>query len=395
MAWKDLRAMSQKMEFVERGSQPGSNVAALCREYGIARQTGHKWLKRFRAFGYDGLEEQSRRPKTTPSATAEDIVLAILELKESHPGWGPKKLEPLLRKKLCGAGTPSETTIARILERFGKVRKRRRRQVMSIVDRAPTIVAQAPNHVWTVDFKGWWRTGDELRCEPLTVRDAYSRFILCSTVLPGPGLAETKRQFEKLFRVFGIPETIQCDNGNPFVCTKSRGGLTRLSAWWVSMGIIIVRSRLGCPQDNGAHERMHRDIAEQVEAHYAHSRPAQQRALQRWRQEFNHVRPHEALDQKVPAEFYQPKNKRLPVVRRAAYPVGWLVRQVYGKGVICLKNSVYFVSKALNGYNVGLQPLKDLKYRVWFYEHDLGELEIAPTELEIEGIVRRSSKSAA
>jgi len=294
--------MSQKLEFVER-FEKGETVAALCREYGVSRQTGHKWIRRFKEQGYDGLEEQSRRPRSAPLATAEELVIATLQAREEHPRWGPYKLHTLLRRRF-GQQTPSKRTIARILLRANKVRERRKRTPISVVERAPAVTAHAPNDVWTVDFKGWWRTLNGDKCEPLTVRDAYSRFLLdivaCSTKS-----SAVRPIFERLFRRYGIPKAIQCDNGVPFISVRSRAGLSQLSAWWVSLGIRVVRSRPGCPQDNGGHERMHADVRADVQSRPAANRAEQQRLLDRWRQEFNRVRPHQALGGRTPAEVYK------------------------------------------------------------------------------------------
>lgn len=220
--------MSLKIEFVERAAK-GEKVAALCREFGVSRQAGHKWIKRFKELGYDGLEERSRRPKTTPLATAEELVMAVLEARDAHPRWGPRKLEPLLRRRF-GDQTPSARTIARILKRANKVRERRARRPNNVMEGAPQVQAKKPNDVWTVDFKGWWKSLDGEKCEPLTVRDAYSRFIL-DIVICRPTVADVRAVFERLFRKYGVPNAIQCDNGVPFVPVRARGGISTLSAW--------------------------------------------------------------------------------------------------------------------------------------------------------------------
>src|SRR5215475_7595506 len=292
MPWKEHRVMSSKIAFVDEAKKPNANIAELCRVHGISRQTGYKWLKRFRSRGYAGLEEASRRPKSTPLATGEEIVAALLTARVKRPRWGPRKLARILRREF-GDATPSERTVARILERFGQVRHRRQRRGLSVVERAPQVSAQASNDVWTIDFKGWWRATDGGRCDPLTVRDAYSRFVLAIALLPRASGDEVRRVLARLFRRYGIPKAIQCDNGSPFVSTRSLAGLTKLSAWWISLGIRIVRSRPGCPQDNGGHERMHRDLRADVQLTPGASLAAEQRACDRWRQEFNHVRPHE------------------------------------------------------------------------------------------------------
>src|ERR1700722_1544289 len=182
MPWKECRTMSLKLEFVERATAPGAKLAPLCREFGITRPTGTKWLKRFKEEGYSGLEERSRRPTSSPLSLAEELVMEILAHRDRHPTWGAKKLRDLLLKRYRDA-TPSMATIARILKRAGVVRERRRRKPLSMVERAPSVTAEAPNDVWTMDFKGWWRTHDGERCEPLTVRDAFSRYVLTIAVL--------------------------------------------------------------------------------------------------------------------------------------------------------------------------------------------------------------------
>lgn len=381
--------MSLKMDFVERAAK-GEPVASLCREFGISRQTGHKWLKRYEASGADGLEEQSRRPKSAPLATAEDIVMMVLEAREKHPRWGPRTLEPYLRRKL-GDQTPSDRTIARILRRAGLVKKRRRRPIVNVIDRAPNVQSKAPNDVWTVDHKGSWRTQNGERCEPLTVRDAFSRFVLeakigCRTT------KDVKAAFEALFRRYGRPSTIQVDNGTPFVAVTARGGFSSLSAWWVSLGIKLVRSRPACPQDNGGHERMHGDIAQAVEVTPAETSADQQRALSRWRQEFNHVRPHQALGGKTPAEVYKPKDRKLRAQPRPyVYPSHWRVAHVGKNGVIKVQGELYFISESLARRYVGLEPIGGLTWRIWFYEYDLGTINLV-TSNAFDNIDYLSSK---
>lgn len=379
--------MSLKMEFVEKASRPGARVATLCREYGISRETGYKWLNRFKRQGYDGLEEKSRAPQSSPLAKAEELVHGILQAREAHPRWGPKKLRDLLRRRL-GDETPSVSTIARVLRRFGHVREKRRRRPLSVIERAPSVKAKAPNDVWTVDFKGWWRALDGNRCEPLTVRDAASRFVLTVKVLEGTGGKAVRDEFEELFRKYGLPGAIQCDNGTPFIGVQGRGGLTALSAWWISLGIQVVRSRPGCPQDNGGHERMHRDMSADLQAFPEASREEQQRACSKWKQEFNHVRPHEALGGKVPAEIYKPSTRRGLTSPAFSYPKHWLVRQVYGKeGHIFVDGETYGVGRALVGHTIALEPIDGLAHRIWFRELDLGKIELAPPRRLIDNVV--------
>jgi transposase InsO family protein len=375
--------MALKMEFVERASKRGVKMAPLCREYGISRETGYKWLRRYRELGYEGLEEESRRPGSSPLALAEQLVVAVLEAREAHPRWGAKKLRLLLQRKY-GDSTPSRATIDRVLARVGLVRRRRKVRPPSVVERAPELIAQAPNDAWTVDFKGWWRTLDGSRFEPLTVRDAFSRYVLCAKAMANTSMAGARHEFEKLFRKYGIPRAIQCDNGPPFVSVTSRGGLTQLSAWWVALGIQLVRSRPACPQDNGAHERMHREIRADVQAFPSSHRQAEQRAIDRWRQEFNHVRPHEALGGKVPGDLYRVGCRRSLALVRHSYPQSWLVRRVFGNGMLCLHNEQRMVGRALVGYRIALEPLEGGRHRVWFGDLDLGELPPSLTTAQMD-----------
>jgi transposase InsO family protein len=373
MPWKEQRAMGLKIDFVER-AEKGEKIAALCREFGISRTSGHKWLKRYRELGHRGLDEESKRPKSAPLATAEDLVMAILEARDAHPRWGPRKLEVVLKRRF-GATTPSERTIARVLRRANKVRKRRKRAVVDVVDHAPRVVATACNDVWTVDFKGYWRARDGSRCDPLTVRDACSRFVLAIDLCRATTEA-VREIFERLFTKYGVPSAIQSDNGVPFVSVKARGGISTLSAWWMSLGIRILRSRPGCPQDNGGHERMHADVAADVEERPQTTAEAQQRALARWRQEFNHVRPHDALSGKTPAEVYVVKERRKPCVLAFAYPRHYAVRRVSTAGMVKLAGEKYFVSGSLAGHYVGIETADSLRSRVWFRDLDLGPIEL-------------------
>lgn len=372
--------MSSRIEFVERAKK-GEKIAALCREFGISRTTGHKWQKRFEEKGYEGLEEETRRPKSAPLATGEELVMAVLEARDAHARWGPRKLQSLLRRRF-GEQTPSERTIARILRRADRVRERRARRRPNVVDRAPQVHAQRCNEVWTVDFKGWWRARDGQRCEPLTVRDAFSRYLLavqqCRSTTPA-----VREVFERLFARYGIPDAIQCDNGTPFVSVRARGGISRLSAWWLSLGIRLVRSRPGCPQDNGGHERMHADLAADLQSSPAATHDAQQGELDRWRQEFNHVRPHDALGGKTPAEIYKPTEKRKPVERPFAYPRTMTVVRVHSAGSFAWCGVNYFLGVPLGGLKVGVEAVDLLHVRIWLRDIDLGLVEVLPAVSDV------------
>src|SRR5438552_1452398 len=281
--------MGEKLKFIEAAILPGANVSALCEEHGISRQTGHKWLRRYHEMGFVGLVEQSRRPHTS-AVLGGEIVAAIVELRNGHPIWGPIKIARILRKRF-GAEAPSRSTVARVLKRLGRIKRRQRAPRTWTVDGKPHVEVHAPNDLWTIDFKGWWRATCGERCEPFTVRDAFSRYVLAVELVPSTRGEVVRRILDRLFRRHGVPRAIQCDNGVPWVSMRSRGGLTSLSVWLVSLGIRLIRSRVACPQDNGGHERMHRDLSE-LQLDPARTRRAQQRIADRWLIDFNGVRPH-------------------------------------------------------------------------------------------------------
>ncbi len=374
--------MSQKLQFIEKASVAGANVSALCREHGISRQTGHKWLRRFREAGYTGLSEQSRRPQSSPLTTGEEVVVRILEWREQHSTWGVDKISKALRREL-GDEAPSKNTVARVLARLGRMRRRRPKVRIWSIDGKPRVEVHGPNDLWTIDFKGWWRAQNRERCEPLTVRDAYSRMVLAVTLVESTRAEEVRAVLTGLFQRHGLPTAIQSDNGTPFVCTRGRGGLCRLSAWLLSLGIRLIRSRPGCPQDNGGHERMHRDLAE-LQLRPAKTRRAQQRACDRWTVDFNEVRPHDALGGKTPAEVYRTSERRALGPLTPSYPPDWMTRRVSPCGSISVDGDQVFVSAALGGQLIGLKKEGVLRWRARFFDLDLGTLEIVPLVVALE-----------
>ena len=370
--------MSQKLEFIEKAGAPGANISALCREYGISRQTGHKWLRRFRAQGYPGLVEQSRRPLVSPFTTAEEVVVRILELRDQHWSWGPDKIARVLRRA-HGEDAPSKSTVARVLYRLGKISRRRPKVRVWSVDGRPRVEVHGPNDLWTIDIKGWWLAQNGEHCEPLTVRDAFSRKVLAVTLLESHRMENVRRVLRGLFERHGLPAAIQSDNGTPFVCTRARGGLSQLSVWLLSLGVRVVRSRPGCPQDNGGHERMHRDLSE-LERRPARTRRGQQRVCDRWMVEFNEVRPHEALGGKTPAEVYRDSERRSLTPLAPTYPPEWQTRRVSKSGTVSVNDDAVLVSTTLAGQIVGLKKEGLLRWRARFFDYDLGTIEIAPID---------------
>jgi putative transposase len=358
MPWRETCAMNLREQLVLAAKAPSANLAELCREFGVSRKTAYKWIARFDELGLPGLQDLSRRPHSSPLRASGEVVLRILELRAKHPSWGPKKLRKLVadeinsRVALRSEPVPSVRTVARVLERAG-------------------LVAKQPNELWTVDFKGWWRTRDGQRCEPLTVRDGCSRYVLAAQLLGSTRGDEVRTVFEALFERHGLPVAIQVDNGSPFGSTRSLGGLTVLSAWWVSLGIRVIFGRPAHPQDNGGHERMHLDMVE-VELSPAANPTEQQQELDRWRYEFNHVRPHEALQMEVPASVYRNSTRRYVGPRHPCYPDHLATRRVNCKGYAKLAGRQLYIGEGLREQTVGLRALDDGTVAVHFFDRELG-----------------------
>ena len=389
MPWQELVTMGIREEFVLRAQAPEANIAGLCREYGVSRKTGYKWLERFKEQGLSGLEDLSRKPKESPLAVSGDVVAEVVALRLAHPTWGSKKLGELVRRHLSPSEVPSRSTIDRILKRAGLVQPGRRRQPAPPQSKrgAPQVEVHGPNDLWTVDFKGWWLAMDSTRCEPLTIRDAFSRYVLRIEILPTSSVAAVMAVFEKVFTAYGLPKVILTDNGPPFASSHGLLGMTRLSAWWLSLGIDHVRSRPGTPSDNGGHERMHRDMAAELERFAALTRDKQQAACERWRMDFNGVRPHEALGMKTPLDVYrQSKTRYLPGVQsEPEYPEGFHVRRVAKRGAVSWRRKQGFISQALVQRSVGLE-CTDVSglYRVWFATKRLGTIDFNKTPARLE-----------
>lgn len=372
MPWPTLTMNQSRQEFVCRAQRADSNFTELCREYGIARKTGYKWVERARKEGLKGLREHSRRPHHSPQQLGEDVVCALGKLKLAHPRWGPVKICELYRR--LHEEEVSVSSCHRVLQKLGMVQKRRRRVRRTAPQAARPVVALRPNHVWTVDFKGWWTLASGERCEPLTVCDAYSRFVLAAIVPNATGHAAVRRVFEQLFQQYGLPEFIHSDNGSPFASVQAPLGLSRLSAWWVSVGIQVVRSRPGHPEDNPAHERMHGDIADEIALHVQSDRSTQQAALDVWRQEYNTIRPHQALQRRTPAEVYRRSDRRYDAAE-LDYGPGFHTRRVNKVGVVTYRGQRIFISSALAGHNLGLRRTIAAA-EVWLHHLLLGEINL-------------------
>lgn len=376
MPWKEANVVELRTEFIKRALCDDLPFSTLCREYGISPKTGYKWKQRFLREGLPGLADMSRRPISCPTAVTEDVVCELVRLKNLHPRWGPKKIRELFIKAHPTKPSVSLSSVKRVLGKSGLVKPRRRYRKAQHCGRiANPLVPTAPNQVWTVDFKGWWYSPDRRRVMPLTVRDAFSRYVLLVQAVPDARMETVKECFCRLFTDYGLPLAIRSDNGTPFACTRAPLGLSRLSAWWVALGISLDRIAPGHPEQNGSHERMHRDIAIEVEGRVNGGLALQQAALDIWRREYNEVRPHEALGMSRPAELYFKSERRFdPTPVALEYPLGYLRRMVNPNGCIRLASRWVYVSSAVCDWDLGLQPLESGLFNVWLGQLQLGNL---------------------
>jgi transposase InsO family protein len=370
MPWTKKEPMDLRIEFAMKAMRT-ENFRGLCAEYGISAKTGYKWYRRFLERGMSGMAEQSRRPQGHAGQLGQEEVCEIVRLKQAHQHWGPKKIRQLYLRRHGQAA--SESSFKRVLERAGLTEPRRRRQRSQAGGRLWSGKrGQAPNEVWTVDFKGWWYDAAGQRCEPLTVRDEHSRYILELRRVPDARTQTVRGCFERLFMMHGLPGAIRSDNGTPFAHVQGVLGLSRLSAWWVALGIDLERGRPGHPQDNGGHERMHRDIGLELERCQAG-----QEALDLWREEFNQERPHEALDMRCPAEVYQPSVRAYEGTPEDLEYPDLASRKVTNDGTIKVSGRGYFIGTSLTGWSVGLKPRAEGTIEVWFGRLLLGWIEPA------------------
>jgi len=373
MPWTRTDWMSERVKFIAAYLEYEASFTDLCRDFGVSRKTGYKWVRRYEADGAAALEDRLRAPHTHPNAVSADMVQAILSVRRRHPRWGPRKLRVILRRQQPRIVLPAASTIGDVLKRNGLVRRRRRiRRSSPYADRLRQY--DAPNAVWCADFKGWFPVGGE-RCQPLTISDGFSRYLLRCRALRHSLHRCAKRVFESAFCEYGLPRAIRTDNGPPF-STLAPAGLSRLAVWWIRLGIRPERIMPGRPDQNGRHERMHSTLKAETARPPRSSFTAQQRAFDRFQAEYNDERPHEALGQEVPASLYRSSlrtyPRRLPEVE---YPAHFETRLAYPNGVISFGTTQWYVSACLAGERVGLEPCMDGRWRVHFGCVPIGVLD--------------------
>jgi putative transposase len=360
LSWKEACAMKERLQMVSLYETGKYTVTELAEHFGISRKTAHKWLQRYAEEGISGLTERSRAPHRCPRATPVDVVMAVVRSKQAHPTWGPAKLLKPCPKEApeITKAWPAASTRGRILSLHGLVTRRKRRRRANPWFQ-PFIGADKPNAVWCADYKGWFRTGDGTRCDPLTISDACTRMLLCCKIVSKPDYAHTWPVFERVFREFGLPLAIRTDNGSPFA-SLGAGGLSSLSVWWIKLGIMPERIMTGHPEQNGRHERMHRTLKQEVAKPPAANPQAQQEKCDEFLRVYNTERPHEALGQVPPARLYITSPRPYPeVLGDIEYPPLTEVRRVRSNGQIKCHGELVFVSESLVGELVGITEDKN------------------------------------
>ena len=375
MPWKESRIVDQRLQFLSSYQKEEMSLTDLCHEYGISRPTAYKWIKRYNEVGPEGLLDISRKPHGCAHATSLEVENEILALRKRFPSWGARKLKARLEKMNPNVVWPAASTVGQILRRAGltnPVRKRRRTTPYS----EPFAEVTAPNQLWCMDFKGWFRTGDGNRCDPFTITDAYSRYLIRCQAVARMDTAHVLAICEAAMREYGGPERIRTDNGNPFSGLGVMG-LSRLSLSWVRLGIVHERIQPGKPQQNGRHERMHRTLKQDTTNPSAKTLHAQQKRFDEFVRVYNHERPHEALGNETPGSIYVPSSRLLPRYTKAhQYPAHFQTRRVNDAGDISWHKSRVFISEVFRGEDIALEKVEENFYRVYFCSLEVGEFNV-------------------
>jgi putative transposase len=374
MPWNETDPMTERVQFIAAYWSQMYSMTELCERFGIRRNTGYKWVRRYAKEGPVGLQEKSRAPHHCPQRISEEVEAVLLEAKRAHPTWGPRKILSYLTQGRPELELPAPSTAGVLFRAAGlsQARPRRRRH------RHPGAIplqAEVPNAVWTADFKGQFRTGDGLYCYPLTVADAYSRFLLSCAARLSTKQVEARPSFERLFHEYGLPEAIRTDNGPPFA-TPAFCGLSKLSVWWIKLGIRHQHIAPGRPEQNGAHERMHRTLKAEATRPPERHQQAQQARFDRFCHEYNEERPHKALGYRRPASLYRPSLRPMPAkLPEPAYPGHYLVRRVSNAGTFRFQSRQLFISDTLLQEDIALEESGDGVWSIYFYDVLLARLD--------------------
>lgn len=373
MRWNAVNVMDSRLQFVSLYLSGDFSMQELCCSFGISRPTGYKWVERYEQEGAAGLMDRSSAPEHHGRKTADAIADVVCALRVKRPSWGPKKLVAFLQARHPERIWPSPSTAGLILKREGLVRKRReKRRVPPMMD--ALTVPLHPNHVWAADYKGWIDTPYGMRLEPLTISDSFSRFLISLSATHTTAVDQARPLFNRAFEDFGLPKVIRTDNGIPF-CAPSVTGLTGLSADWARLGIHHERIEPGQPQQNGRHERFHLTLKEAMHSPEA-THVKQQKRFDRFRNDYNQERPHEALNHKTPAQFYEANPQSFPSkIPQPDYPVGCDIRRVRQSGEIKWKGKRIYISSVIVGDPVALTEIDNDLWAVQFYNRPIGIID--------------------
>lgn len=374
MPWKETCAMDERRRFVSEAMRGEESFSAVCRRYGVSRRTGYKWKARFEAEGWSALKDRSRARHSQAHATRADVAREIVALRKKRPRWGPKKLRAVLLEKEPQTRWPAVSTIAGILSNHGLVVARRPRLHVPAMESDLAACAEA-NDVWGIDFKGWFRTGDGRRCEPLSLSDLATRYVLRLQAVPRTSFASVWPLLDAALREFGLPRVIRSDNGPPFASTAP-AGLSRLAVNLIKAGVVPERIRPGRPQQNGRHERLHLTLKLDTAEPPAANLRAQQRRFDAFVREFNHERPHEALGQTRPAAHYRPSARVYTGrLRSPEYENADDVRIIHRRGELRWRGHHIFISEALVNEPVAITRIDERRWRVDYAAIELGTLD--------------------
>jgi transposase InsO family protein len=380
MPWKETHVLEERLKFITAYLEGGWSISELSHAFGVSRKTAYKYIARYSEQGVDGLKDFVRAPHSHPNQTSVLVERLIVAGRKQHMTWGSKKLLHWLGRHHPEIEFPARSTVGEILKRHQLVLPRRRIR-RATPSASPLGAAKESNSLWCCDFKGWFKTLDGRRCDPLTVTDAFSRYALVCRGVPRPIYAHVRPCFERAFHEFGLPEAIRTDNGPPFA-SSGTAGLTKLSVWWIKLGIRPERIRPGRPQENGRHERFHRTLKQETARPPKATLQAQQRAFSRFVREYNEERPHEALDGRCPGEVYQPSTRTLPKhTGPFEYPKHFEVRTVRKDGRTRWQGKLLFITDLLVHEEVGFEPISDRHWILHWGPVELGVIDNAKNKL--------------
>jgi putative transposase len=377
--WQECSKVDERLRFVAR-LLDGEKMAGLCREFDISRKTGYKIFHRYKDCGLEGLTDRARRPYRQANQLPFQIEKRIVQLKQEHPSWGAPKLREKLRRLNLGIHTPAISTVHAVLDRHGLVTRRRKRRYRA----HGTALSNAlkPNDLWCADYKGEFMLADQRYCYPLTVTDFASRYLLSCDALSSTRELYAFTVFERAFKDFGLPRAIRTDNGIPFSCPQALFGLSKLSVWWLRLGIQIERIKPGHPQQNGRHERMHLTLKKEATKPAAKNLLQQQARFDRFIHCYNYERPHQALEMQYPAELYVFSSRPYHGLEELQYPFHDRTITVTRCGRICFGRRKINLSNVFAGQNVGVKQIADQIWLVSFMEYDLGFFDHETCRLE-------------